>query len=413
MPAASDISEGSSTAEQKSPKLKLLLFSTLFPNSIQPLQGSFILERMRHLIPFASMTAVAPIPYFPRIKVSKRWFKFSSVPRVERFGGFETYHPRYVVLPKLGMVTHGISMFFGSLFEVWRQLRMTDYDLIDAHYVYPDGLAAVLLGALLRKPVVVSARGSDISLFPQYRSIRPLVKLVLKRADAVIAVAQSLKDVMVDLGCPSEKIQVIRNGVDPLKFRPQRQVTAREKLGLPSHRPIVLAVGHLSENKGFHLLIDAIASLRRQRPDLMLVIVGDGVYRSHLKTQIRRLHLQSNVMLAGERPNEELSVWYSAADLFCLASEREGCPNVLLEAIACGCPALTTRAGGTSEIITSPMLGTLVERTPEAFAFAIDEALGHPWDRAAIAAHGRSHGWDKVAASILDVFSQVVARHKN
>jgi glycosyltransferase involved in cell wall biosynthesis len=169
----------------------------------------------------------------------------------------------------------------------------------------------------------------------------------------------------------------------------------------------VLAVGHLSENKGFHLLINAIASLRRQRPDLMLVIVGDGVYRSHLKTQIRRLHLQSNVMLAGERPNEELSVWYSAADLFCLASEREGCPNVLLEAIACGCPALTTRAGGTSEIITSPMLGTLVERTPEAFAAAIDEALGHPWDRAAIAAHGRSHGWDKVAASILKTDTNV------
>src|SRR5262249_13578786 len=158
-------------------------------------------------------------------------------PHTEHIAGFDVDHPRYVVVPKLGMMTHGLSMFLGSLPDVWRRFQEADYDLIDAHYVYPDGLAALLIGRLLGKPFVISARGSDINLFPQYPLIRPLVKLVLKRAAAVIAVAQALKDVMVDLGCSEDKITVIPNGIDPVKFRPQSSELARQKVGLPANRP--------------------------------------------------------------------------------------------------------------------------------------------------------------------------------
>jgi glycosyltransferase involved in cell wall biosynthesis len=388
-----------------------LIYTTLFPNSVQPLHGNFILERMRHLLPFVNMTAVAPVPYFPRVNLSQRWFNFAATPYSERFAGFEVDHPRYLVVPRIGMTTHGFSMFAGSLPQVWRRLRETDYDLIDAHYIYPDGLAAVMLGATLKKPVVVSARGTDINLFPRFKSIRPLVQQVLKRADAVIAVSQPLKDIMIDLGCPPEKITVIRNGVDPVKFRKQPQATARQKLGLPADRPIVLSVGRLNENKGFHILIQAVSLLKRLRPDLMLVIVGEGTYRTCLEVQVRRLGLQDRVALVGSHASEELATWYSAADLFCLASEREGCPNVLLEAIVCGCPVIATRAGGTSEIVESPSLGTLVERSPEAFGSAIDQALQQPRNRTAIAAHGQSYRWDKAAGSILNIYSHVVANY--
>jgi teichuronic acid biosynthesis glycosyltransferase TuaC len=392
--------------------LRVLIYTSLFPNSAQPLHGHFILERMRHLLPFIRMTVTAPIPYFPPINLNARWFAFAKTPYVERFAGFDVDHPRYVVFPKLGMITHAFSMFLGSLPNVWRRCRWTNYDLIDAHYVYPDGLAALMIGTVLKKPVVVSARGSDINVFPQFRLIRPLVKLVLRRADAVIAVAQALKDVMVDLGCSAEKITVIPNGVDPVKFRPQARLTARQKLELPSDRPIVLSVGNLLENKGFQILIEMASRLRRRRPDLLFIIVGDGTKRSRLEAQIRSLDLQNNVSLVGARPHEELPAWYSAADLFCLASEREGCPNVLLEALACGCPVIATNVGGIREIVTSPSLGILVGRTPEAFEAAIDQALRRQWNRDAIAAHGRAYSWDNVAASLLDVYSGVVARSK-
>jgi glycosyltransferase involved in cell wall biosynthesis len=359
------------------------------------------------------MSVVAPVPYFPRVNLNERWYNFAAAPHAERFAGFEVDHPRYLVVPRIGMTTHGLSMFVGSLPQVWRRLRAADYDLIDAHYIYPDGLAAVMLGALLKKPVVVSARGTDINLFPKFRAIRPMVKQVLKRADAVIAVSQPLKDIMIELGCSPEKITVIRNGVDPVKFSSQPRADARQKLGLPGDRPIVLSIGHLNENKGFQILVEAVALLRRLRPDLMLVIVGDGTYRSNLERQVRRLGLQDRVALVGARASEELATWYSAADLFCLASEREGCPNVLLEAIACGCPVIATRAGGTVEIVESPSLGLLVERTPKAFESAIDQALRRSWARPAIAAHGRSYRWDEVANSILNIYSHVVANYKS
>src|SRR5437016_10039663 len=125
----------------------------------------------------------------------------------------------------------------------------------------------------------------------------------------------------------------------------------------------------------------------------MLVIVGEGADRARLERHVGRLGLQNQVALVGARRSEELGAWYSAADLFCLASEREGCPNVVLEAIACGCPVIATRVGGIVEVVSSPTLGILADRTSEAFECAIDQALRRPWDREAIALHGRNYRW--------------------
>ncbi len=406
-------SDPGSIDQRHSRRLRVLIYTTLFPNSVQPLQGNFVLERMRHLLPFIDMSVVAPIPYFPRLNLNERWFRFATVPHNEQFAGFEVDHPRYFVLPKLGMATHGVSMFAGSLRQVCTRLQATDFDLIDAHYVYPDGLAATMLGAALRKPVVVSARGSDINVFPQLKTIRPMIRRVLTQADAVIAVAQSLKDNMLDLGCPSEKITVLGNGVDPVKFKPQPVFFARQTLGLPADRPIVLGVGNLSEGKGFHILVEAVARLRSHRPDVLLLLVGEGPYRSVLEKQIRELGISDNVRLIGSQPHDRLALWYSAANVFCLPSSKEGCPNVVLEAMACGLPVIATRVGDVPESLVSPAMGTLVERTAEAFERGIAEALRRSWDHDRIVAHARSRDWSSVATKILNIYSEVMARRRS
>jgi glycosyltransferase involved in cell wall biosynthesis len=302
-------------------------------------------------------------------------------------------------------------MFAGTLRQVWKSLAMADYDLIHAHYVYPDGVSAALLGRFFRKPVVVSALGTDINLFPQFRSIRPIVQHALKRADAVVAVATPLKDIMVRLGCPAEKIDVIGNCVDPLKFRPHPRAQTRRILGLPIDCPIILSVGGLSELKGFHILISAMARLRATHPSASLIIVGKGQYKSELESQIRSLRLESAVKLVGARPHEQLSTWYSAADVFCLASSREGCPNVVLEAMACGRPVIATPVGSNPELVVAET-GALVDRTPEAFANAIAEALRRKWNHDAIVTHARSHGPEKVTRRLLNVYSKAIVRHK-
>lgn len=325
-------------------------------------------------------------------------------------GGFYTQHPRYFVFPKLGMTTHGISMFAGSFRQVSKRLNEVDYDLIDAHYVYPDGFAAVLLASVLKKPLVVSARGSDINLFSEFRMIRPFIRHVLLRANGLIAVSHALKDLMVRLGCRSENLAVIGNGVDPQKFMPRPRCAMRQKLGLPNDASVVIAVGRLDENKGFHILIEAVARLRSS--GVMLLIIGEGPRRSALENQIRRSGLNANVRLIGTVPHDELSSWYSAADVFCLASLREGCPNVVLEAMACGLPIVATRVGGIPELVVSSSFGTLAERNPEAFELALRDALHRTWDHDVIAAHARSHGWEHVGTEIMNVYSKAIAQFR-
>lgn len=305
------------------------------------------------------------------------------------------------------MATHGLSMFLGSIRQISQRMRETSFDLIDAHYVYPDGFAAILLGQLFNKPVVVSARGSDINLFSEFTTIRPLIREVLSRADGLIAVSESLKSTMVKLGCVPDKVTVISNGVDSNKFQLRPQAEMRQLLGLPGSRPILLSVGKLTENKGFHILIEAVASLRENRPDVLLVIIGDGDYRSRLSRKIRDLGLEDNVRLVGTRPHDQLSAWYSAADLFCLASASEGCPNVVMEAMACGRPVIATWVA--AQIVDTPMLGILVNRTPEEFRHAMEQALSCDWDHASIVDRARSSSWEKVAQSVFGVFSNVVA----
>jgi teichuronic acid biosynthesis glycosyltransferase TuaC len=395
---------------QTDKRLRVLVYTTLFPNAINPLGGNFVLERMRYLLKFADISVVAPVPYFPSwIPFNRTWMRWARVPKSEHFAGFYAEHPRYFVFPKVGMATHGLSMFAGTFRQVRERLKETDYDLIDAHYVYPDGFAAAMIAGILKKPLVVSARGSDINVISQFSVIRPLVRQVLQRANGLIAVSHALKESMVRIGCRRDNLAVIGNGVDPQKFKPRSQVAMRQELGLRGDGPIIVTVGRLDENKGFHILVDAVARLRASGVNSTLLILGEGPRRSHLENQIREAGLQESVKLIGTVPHDELSCWYNAADVFCLASSREGCPNVVLEAMACGRPVVASRVGGIPELVVSPGLGTLVERSPAGFEQALRDAFRRQWDHDAIAAHARSHAWDDVSTRVMSVYFRAIA----
>ena len=227
--------------------MKVLVFTSLYPNNVWPNHGVFIKERMSQFAKLdgCEVKVVAPVPYFPAIKLNWRW-RFSQVARRELRNGIEVYHPRYFLTPKIGMALYGWMMFLSVLPAVRRIQKDFDFDLIDAHYVYPDGFAAVLFGWIFKKPVVVSARGSDINLFKTFPLIRKLLQYVLRKAARVVAVSKALKEAMVQLGIPEEKISGIPNGVDPEKFYPVPKEQARKELGLPNRRT-VLSVGNLTD----------------------------------------------------------------------------------------------------------------------------------------------------------------------
>ncbi len=391
--------------------MKILVFTSLYPNNISPNNGVFIKERMTHFAKLdgCEVKVIAPVPYFPALKLNWRW-QFSQVAHREIRNGIEVYHPRRFMIPKLGMSLYGLMMFLSVLRTVAKVRKNFDFDLIDAHFVYPDGFAAVLLGHCFRKPVVVSARGSDINRYSNFPIIRRLLRYTLSRADSVIAVSKALKEAMVQLGIPGRKISVVPNGVDIEKFHAISKSEARKTLGLPIDRKVILSVGHLTANKGFDLLIKAMTILLKRRPErnIYLVIVGEGAFRKELEKMISTLNLEQYVSLIGAVSHEQLGSWYSAADLFCLASDAEGWPNVILESLACGTPVVATGAGGIPEIIESDKIGLLTERDDREIAKTICVGLNKPWCFNNLLEYAQKHTWKRTGLAVRHVFEAVL-----
>jgi glycosyltransferase involved in cell wall biosynthesis len=391
--------------------MKVLVFTSLFPNNVWPLHGVFIQERMTRVaaLPGVSLRVVAPVPYFPPLKLGARWL-YSQVAREETIEGLPVTHPRYFMIPKIATGWHGPLMARALLPYVKSLREAFHFDVIDAHYVYPDGFAAVEIGRALGVPVVVSARGSDINLFREIPSARPHLERTLERASGLIAVSEALARAMLELGAPAGKVRVIPNGVDGRKFHPVPREVARERTGSPAGR-LVLAVGHLTQNKGFDRLLGAFRGLLNLGgyEDVHVAIVGEGVFRKELERLVGFYGLGGRVRLVGAIPHADLHLWYGASDLSCLFSRREGWPNVVLESIACGTPVLATPVGGVPEIIGSGPAGALAEGTNDALALALASALSRSWDRAAIARFAEKHTWERAADSVYRVLASVVA----
>lgn len=398
--------------------MNILTFTSLWPNAEQPDFGVFVRHRVQAMAQPAGVTVVAPVPWFPQSftrslplavlnRIPAHWQRAARVPEREVIGGLETFHPRHPVTPKLGMSFYGAWMARGVWPTVQRLHRERRFDLIDAHYVYPDGYAAVLLGRRLNIPVFITARGTDINLFSRMPLIRPKIVKALNRSAGIIAVSQALKARMIELGIAPAKIAVIPNGIERAIFHPQNREQARRRLGLKAEDKIILTVGALVPAKGIDRLIDAMELLVRRelKCPLKLFVIGEGSERAALESQISNLKLQDRVFLLGAKPQSELAAWYSAADLFCLASRREGCPNVLIEAMACGLPVVATDVGGVRELIGDACGRVVKSFRAEELAAELDVASAMVWNRQEIAERGGARSWAKVAEDVLQFFT--------
>jgi teichuronic acid biosynthesis glycosyltransferase TuaC len=393
--------------------MHILTLTTLFPNAMQPVHGLFIRARMEDFTKRYghTWTVIAPVPWYPRLpfKTSSVYDRFARVPRFEDPRGYPVHHPRFLVVPKMGMGLQGPSMAASIRSLVRRIHAERPIDLIDGHYVYPDANAALAAGRITGAPVLLSARGTDLNLYPRFPAIRRKIADNLKACGHLICVCSDLKTVAMELGMEDARISVIGNGVDTAKFRPQSQAEARQRLKLPADGRIILSVGHLTERKGFHLLLRAFAQLR-DRGGLRVAIVGDGETRQLLHRLAAELGIADRVIFPGAVGNDALPEWYAAGDVFVMASSREGWPNAVCEALACGLPVVGTRVWGMPEIVTGPELGLLIpERTAEALAQGLETALRTSWDRDLIARRGMQRTWKQVSEQMEPVFSSLTS----
>ncbi len=390
--------------------LRLLTFSTLYPNAARPNHGVFVENRLRHLLASqeAVSTVVAPVPWFPSThpRAGER-ARYAQAPAQETRHGIEVLHPRFPVVPKIGMTAAPFLLYWSMLPFIRRlQNEGRQFDLIDAHYMYPDGVAAVWLGKKLGLPVVVTSRGTDVSLIPQYPLPRRLIQGAIRGAAALVTVSAALKTALVALGAPDQKVTVLRNGVDTSLFRlAADRDSIRASLGLK--RKTLVSVGLLIDRKGHHRTIEAMSHL----PEHELLIAGEGPERARLTALIEKLGLTDRVRLLGARPHDTLPALYSAADASVLASSREGWANVLLESMACGTPVVASNIWGNPEVVQTRDAGLIApENTPEGIAATVRALFSPLPDRAATRRYAEQFGWEETTSGQLALFRRVLNR---
>ena len=388
--------------------VRLLTYTTLYPSASQPQHGIFVENRLRQIVALEGVSArvVAPVPWFPLSGARfGRYGAYAGIARRETRFGIDIRHPRYPVIPRIGM-----SIAPGLLYQATRRLVSTmrddeiGFDVIDAHYFYPDGVAAAMLGRALGRPVVISARGTDINLIPDYPTPRQLILRAASQAAAIIAVSDALRRRMIEIGVEAAKITVLRNGVDTGIFAPVDRARARAELGVK--RPAMVAAGNVLAAKGQDVAIRALLLL----DDMELLVVGAGPDEAAFAALAHSIGVADRVRFVGRVPHGDLARYFSAAEVSVLPSMREGWPNVLLESLACGTPVVASNVGGVSEIITSADVGRIMpERTPEALADAVRSLRASPPDRDRVRAYAAEFGWEETARAQRALYAEVIS----
>lgn len=386
--------------------LSIVTYSSLFPNREMPQHGTFVAERLKQVIGRRgiSATVVAPVPWFPSgAEMFGEYGRFARVPGLESWNGVEVHHPRYGLIPKVstGFQAWSLAAFTSRCLERLRDAGRAA--VIDAHYFYPDGVAAAMLGRQLGIPVVITARGSDLNVLARGAWLRRRIAWAARQAHSVVTVSEALRVRLIEMGVPESHVRTLRNGVDLQKFSLGDRYAARRSLRLEGFT--LLSVGRLVAAKGHWLVARALEQL----PDCRLVIVGEGPERAAIEGWVRHSGLADRVRLTGALDRDQLVQYYQAADALVLASASEGMPNVVLEALACGTPVMATAVGGVAEILASEVGRLMPSRAPEAIVAAVNSIRDGLPDRSKVRRYAERFGWQDTAAEMVRLLEMAAA----
>lgn len=390
--------------------MKILTFTTLFPNAAKPHHGIFTQTALKDVLHTGEIetVVVAPTPWFPfKGQQFGSYGVFARIPREEVRIDTRVLHPRYFLPPKVGMNIAPFLLAHAAKRAIRRLMdEGFEFDVIDAHYFYPDGVAAVMLGRHFKKPVVISALGTDVNLIAQFPLPRRMMLWASRHASAIVTVSEALKKELMNIGAEGQKIHTLRNGVDLALFRPlDDRETVRKRLGISGFA--LLSVGNLVALKGHDRVIEALSQL----PGVHLWIAGSGPDDALLRKLAATRGLEDRVRLLGALPQESLREYYGACDALVLASSREGWANVLLESMACGSPVVASRVGGTPEVVTSPAAGVLMpSNTADGVALAVQALRDNYPSRAATRTFAEQFSWAETTRRKIQLWKDAAGK---
>jgi len=394
--------------------LHVLLFSNEFPRPEEPNRGIFTGQLAYALAKQIDIEVMCPFPWQPggiNIASNAEFCQDSEGSRQHYWKGVPVQYVKYPMIPWLGRPIQPALLCSGIYPAISKLHRERPFRAINAHWVYPDGVAAAWIGRRLGIPVVVTALGSDVNQYSFYRTRCTQVLWALRHSARVTCVSKALKDQLVRLGAEADRIDVIPNGVDSGLFhvKNMNRPEAKEKLGLdPLHR-YLLYVGRLAQEKGPLLLCEAIQILAEKGLlDFQAIMVGDGPEKENIRKYIETHGLESHIHLVGQVPHDTIAQWLNASDWLCLPSTREGMPNAMLEALSCGLPVIASQVGGVPEVISNRN-GLLVKPgDPIALANALEQTVTREWDAEQVASTVQDWSWDKAASGYVESILKAV-----
>ena len=380
--------------------MKVTFISHMFPNPAQPFKAPFMLERARALAKVVKLRVISPASYFPVLRTKCPAF-------VERKSGLNIYHPKYLGLPSQLWVLRWISYYL-SVLKNERKMGFYDCNIIHTEWIYPDAYAVALLARDRGIKTIGVVHGNEAIGYFEPLKHRVKYRIALQKLDHIIAVSTDLMDKMInEYSVESTKISVILNGVDSNKFRPIDKKVARQKIDVPIEEPIGVCVARLSEEKNLHILIETVFQLKDAAP--LIYLIGDGPLRKKLEALVERLEMEDKIKLVGAVPHNDVATWLNAADFFYLPSQREGCPVVVHESLACGVPVIATAVGAIPDLIRDDRYGLLCEPdNVDAFADIMKKAMSMKWDRNVISSYGRQFTWDKMARETVKIYKSIL-----
>lgn len=389
--------------------LRVLTLSSLFPDETRPNFGVFVERQTLGLAAAEDVTVrvVAPVglPPWP-LRRHRHYRAPASLPRAETWKGLHVVRPRFTTWPGTKGRFH-VGALIRALAPLLDDMRRDfPFDVIDASFFFPDGPAALAMGRRYDVPVSIKARGADIHFWGTQPATRASVLAAGQGADGLLAVSGAMRDDMVALGMPGDRIRVHHTGVDLERFAPVDRAAAKASIGVDG--PLIISVGALIPRKGHDIVVEAMQHV----PGATLLIAGSGPEHAALEEVARHAGVAARVRLLGSVPHADLPALIAAADVMALASSSEGLANAWVEALACGTPIVITAAGGAGEVVTAASAGRVVARTPAAFAEGINDLLAASLPADEVRAHAARFTWAANTAALRDHLLRLVAKRR-
>ncbi len=377
--------------------MNILFLSTIFPDATHPTRGTFNHALCRSLVREHSVRVIAPRPWTEIVRSA-----VAGRPLAPAAGeAFPVTRPCYWYTPRMLHAEFGQFLWASIRRRVRETVKRERPDAVLSYWTHPDGEAGLRAARLAGVSHAVIVGGTDVLLLPRDPRRGARVRRVLRQSDAVMTVSESLREAVIGLGVDPSRVHTVYQGIDAERFHAGDQRRARQALGLPSARTLLLWVGRMVEVKGLNVLLEACVELRDRGRDFELCLAGEGPLRPALERQVRDAGLDDRVRFVGPVPHDALPDWYRAADVTVLSSWSEGLPNVLRESLACGTPFVSTDVGSVREIAVEGCSRLADAGDPLGLADAIGTTLGGDFRRAA--RDYRARTWEVCARQTASV----------